>query len=511
MAQYANIRIISLKIKPLSPEQMKFTNFVLPGSTQNTWRFVMNKILIYISFAVFSALAISSCNQSNPYGYSVKNNQIVYNTPPRPADQQSMLGFSCEPIENVRVGFVGLGMRGPGAVHRFCYLDDATVVALCDLHEERVEKAQQILESHGKPRAAGYWGEEAYKELCGRDDIDLVYLAVPWQLHTPIAVYAMEHGKHVAIEVPAATSVKECWDLVNTSERTRKHCMMLENCCYDFFELTCLNMIQQGLFGEIVHVEGSYCHNLDPYWNRYEGDWRMIYNREHNGDVYPTHGIGPVCQDLGIHRGDKMDVLVSMASDAFRGQQTADSRYGEGTYEYANGDNTSTLIRTRNGKTILVEHAVATPRPYSRMYQITGTRGFANKYPNQGLALGDAVPEDAGIEDLDAEKYMSNEARDALMVRYQHPITKEGGLAEKAKEVGGHGGMDFIMDYRLIYCLHNGLPLDQDVYDAAEWSSLVELTEVSINHGSMPVVLPDFTRGDWNKSKGVSFAMVKSE
>ncbi|MBR6882062.1 MAG: Gfo/Idh/MocA family oxidoreductase [Bacteroidales bacterium] len=467
----------------------------------------MKKTITILATFALVALAVSCNKNKDEYGYTIKDNQIVYNTPARPADQQSMLGFACDPIENVRVGFVGLGMRGPGAVERFCYLENATIVALCDLFPERVESAQQILDRHGIARAAEYSGEEGYKELCAREDIDLVYLAVPWQLHTPIAVYAMEHGKHVAIEVPAATSIKECWDLVNTSERTRKHCMMLENCCYDFFELTCLNMIQQGVFGDIVHVEGAYCHNLEPYWDRYQGDWRMTYNKDHHGDVYPTHGIGPICEDLNIHRGDKMDVLVAMDTDAFNGQAMADKRYGEGAVKYANGDNTMTCIRTHNGKSILVEHNVVTPRPYNRMYQVTGTKGFANKYPNEGLALGSENIQFTAIDNLDAEEYMSDADRDALMAAYEHPISK--GIAEKAREVGGHGGMDFIMDYRLIYCLHHGLPLDQDVYDAAEWSSLVELTEVSINHGSMPVVMPDFTRGEWNKLKGVNFALVE--
>ena len=465
----------------------------------------MKKILI---LAALAAMAFSCCN-ADPYGYTIKNNQIVYNTPARPADQQSMLGFAAEPIEHVRVGLIGLGDRGTGVLYRFPFIEDATIVALCDLFPERVERAQNILESMGAPRALyEYSGEEGYKQLCERDDIDLVYLAVPWQLHTPIAVYAMEHGKHAAIEVPAATSIKECWDLVNTSERTRKHCMMLENCCYDFFELTCLNMAQQGLFGEIVHVEGSYCHNLEPYWDRYQGDWRMIYNKDHHGDVYPTHGIGPVCQDLNIHRGDKMDVLVSMDTDAFAGQDKADERYGKGAVKYANGDNTSTLIRTRKGKSILIEHRVVTPQPYSRMYQIQGTKGYANKYPNEGLALGGSQLKDVAYDNLDAEEFMPWAERDAIMQAYQHPITK--GLDELARKVGGHGGMDFIMDYRLIYCLHNGLPLDQDVYDAAEWSSLVELSEVSINHGSMPVVMPDFTRGEWDKLPGLQLAL-KSE
>ena len=468
----------------------------------------MKKLLV---LAALAALVLS-CKSKDEYGYTIKDNQIVYNTPARPADQQSMLGFAAEPIEHVRVGLVGLGDRGTGAVYRFPYIEDATIVALCDLMPERVERAQGILEELGAPRALyEFSGEEGYKQLCERDDIDLVYLAVPWQLHTPIAVYAMEHGKHVAIEVPAATSIKECWDLVNTSERTRKHCMMLENCCYDFFELTCLNMIQQGVFGEVVHVEGSYCHNLDPYWDQYQGDWRMTYNKDHHGDVYPTHGIGPVCQDINIHRGDKMNVLVSMDTDAFNGQEIADKRYGKGVVEkYANGDNTMTFIRTEKGKTILVEHNVVTPRPYNRMYQVTGTKGFANKYPNEGLALGaDMVKAPVAYDDLDAEEYMSDAERDALMAIYEHPIAK--GIAEKAKQVGGHGGMDFIMDYRLIYCLHHGLPLDQDVYDAAEWSSLVELTEVSINHGSMPIVMPDFTRGEWNKLDGLHFALLEEE
>ena len=470
----------------------------------------MKKLFVW---AALAAMVFSSCAKKvskDEYGFTIKDNQIVYNTPARPADQQSMLGFAADPIEHVRIGLVGLGDRGSGAVRRLPFVEDATIVALCDLLPERVERAQGILEELGAPRALyEYSGEEGYKQLCERDDIDLVYLAVPWQLHTPIAVYAMEHGKHVAIEVPAATSIKECWDLVNTSERTRRHCMMLENCCYDFFELTCLNMIQQGVFGEVVHVEGSYCHNLDPYWDQYQGDWRMTYNKDHHGDVYPTHGIGPICQDIDIHRGDKMDILVAMDTDAFAGQEMADKRYGKGVVEkYANGDNTMTFIRTRKGKTILVEHNVVTPRPYNRMYQVTGTKGFANKYPNEGLALGaDMVKMPTAYDDLDAEEYMSDAERDAIMEQYKHPILKD--LEEKARQVGGHGGMDFIMDYRLIYCLKHGLPLDQDVYDAAEWSSLVELTEVSINHGSMPVVMPDFTRGEWNKIQGLKFAMAE--
>ena len=466
----------------------------------------MKRILLA---AIVSLFAIS-CTQAPEYGYTIKNNQIVYNTPPRPADQQSMLGFAAEPIDHdVRIGLIGLGDRGTGAVKRLPHVEGAVIAALCDLYPDRVEKAQDILQTRFNYKAAyEYSGPEGYKELCENDDIDLVYLAVPWNLHTTMAVYAMEHGKHVAVEVPAATSIDECWQLVNTSERTRRHCMMLENCCYDFFEITCLNMAQQGVFGEIVHTEGSYCHNLEPFWDNYQGDWRMTYNKDHHGDVYPTHGIGPVCQALNIHRGDKMDLLVSMDTDAFAGQAIADRRYGKGVVEkYANGDNTMTFIRTRKGKTILIEHSVVTPRPYDRMYQLQGTKGLANKYPNEGIAIFDEALVNISSEDLESENYLPDAERDAVMETYKHPILKQ--FEEKARQVGGHGGMDFIMDSRLIYCLRHGLPLDQDVYDAAEWSCLVELTEVSINHGCMPVVMPDFTRGEWDKIQGLSFAYAE--
>ena len=466
----------------------------------------MKKILL----AAVAALCALACSQAPEYGYTIKNNQIVYNTPPRPADQQSMLGFAAEPIDHdIRIGLIGLGDRGTGAVRRLPHVEGAVIVALCDLYPDRVERAQEILEKNFNYRALHeFSGPEGYKDLCASEDIDLVYLAVPWNLHTSMAVYAMEQGKHVAVEVPAATSIEECWQLVNTSERTRRHCMMLENCCYDYYEITCLNMAQQGLFGEIVHTEGAYCHNLEPFWDGYQGDWRMTYNKDHHGDVYPTHGIGPVCQALNIHRGDKMDVLVSMDTDAFAGQAIADKRYGEGVVEkYANGDNTMTFIRTRKGKTILIEHSVVTPRPYDRMYQLQGTKGLANKYPNEGIAIFDQALVNIDSEDLEAENYLPDAERDAIMEQYKHPILKQ--FEEKAREVGGHGGMDFIMDSRLIYCLRHGLPLDQDVYDAAEWSCLVELSEVSINHGNMPVVMPDFTRGEWDKVKGLSFAYAE--
>ena len=455
---------------------------------------------------VISAFCVVFCGGSNDKPYTIKDGMIHFVEPERAEGQTSMLGFAAEPIETVRVGIIGLGMRGKGPLKRMSFIEGVEISAICDLYQANIDKGQARLAKYGMPRADEYVGEEAWKELCQRDDIDLIYIATDWKSHTPMAVYAMEHGKHVAIEVPAAISVAECWQLVDTSERTRKHCMMLENCVYDHFELTTLNMAQQGLFGEIIHAEGAYIHSLEEFWQGYDRNWRLKFNQEHNGDVYPTHGLGPVCFALNIHRGDRMTYLVSMDTDSWCGKATAKELLG--TEEFANGDHISTLIRTQKGKTIELQHNVYTPRPYSRLYQLTGTKGFANKYPVEGILLQHDKMEDSGVvpnhEDLNSHKFLPKEAFDALMEKYRHPIQQE--LLDNAKKVGGHGGMDFIMDYRLIYCLRNGLPLDQDVYDAAEWSCIGELTAASIENNSMPVAFPDFTRGEWNKLKGVTFA-----
>lgn len=467
----------------------------------------LNRLFI-ICAALMVGVLMQSCNCGEATiagdNYKLQDGMIVFDEPARVAGQKSMLGFAADPIPVVRVGFIGLGMRGPGAVERFTHLEGVEIKGLCDLEQSNVDKCQKMLDEKGMPKAEGYVGPEAYKQLCERDDIDLIYIATDWIHHTPIAVYAMEHGKHVAIEVPAAISVEECWQLVDTSERTRRHCMMLENCVYDFFELTSLNMAQQGLFGEILHVEGAYIHNLSDFWDDYHSNWRLDFNQKHRGDVYATHGLGPICQALNIHRGNRMTYLVSMDTKSVNGLEKAKQKMG--STEFANGDHTNTLIKTELGQTIELQHNVYTPRPYNRLYQLTGTKGFANKYPINGFTFmpgqvpADVLPKDAVIN---PHRFVTSDVREAVLEAYKHPIHQE--IEEKAKQVGGHGGMDFVMDYRLVYCLQNGLPLDQDVYDAAEWSCIGELSAVSAEHNSMPVAVPDFTRGEWNKLQGVKF------
>ena len=411
----------------------------------------------------------------------------------------NMSGYAAPRIETVRIGFIGLGMRGPGAVNRMSHIEGVDIKGLCDLRPEKAQGALKSLSnSNHKPDL--YSGkEESWKEMVDRDDIDLIYICTPWHLHVPMAVYAMEAGKHVAIEVPAATTVDECWQLVETSERTKKHCMMLENCCYDFFELLTLNMARQGYFGDIIHAEGAYIHDLldlNFSKNGYQDMWRLKQNY-HNGNVYPTHGLGPVCQIMGINRGDKMDYLTSIASNDFHMAKKAeelaakDEFYKEFVGKSFRGNMNTTNIRTANGRTIMIQHDVTSPRPYSRLHVVSGTKGYAQKYPEAKVAQGHGWISDADFKKLEEQ--------------YTPELVRK--VGEMAKKIGGHGGMDFMMDWRLIDCLRNGLPLDQDVYDAASWSVITPLSEWSIANRSNSIDIPDFTVGSWKTNQPVELTL----
>jgi len=416
---------------------------------------------------------------------------------PRAPGQQSVMGLVCEPLETVRIGVIGLGMRGMEAVSRLLYIDGVSITAVCDVIPERVMQAKKIVTDRNLPEPAGFsGGPDDWKKLCGMDEVDLVYSCTPWDLHVPNAVHAMRNGKHAALEVPAAMTVEDCWLLVDTAEQTRRHCMMLENCCYDFFELATLNMARNGVFGEIMHAECAYIHDLR--WlkfektNGYYDMWRLKYSMLHDGNLYPTHGLGPVAQIMGINRGDRMEYLTSMSTNQVGMSLYAKETFGENSpqaqQEYMLGDMNTTLVRTALGKTIMIQHDTTSPRPYSRIHLISGTRGMAQKWPVRRIAL-----------ETDAHKWLSDNEFDNLMDQYEHPLARK--VGEVARKVGGHGGMDYIMDWRLVECLRKGLPLDQDVYDAAAWSSIVELSEISVNNKSQSIEIPDFTRGAWIDAK----------
>lgn len=487
----------------------------------------MNKsVILSMAFAAvmsFCSLAANAQSLSPSTKWHWNKGKIMIESPERPAGQKDVLGLALPKMKTVRVGFVGLGMRGPSAVEDFCLIPGVEIVALCDYVEARAAKQNETLRKHGLAPAAVYYGEKGYEELCRRNDIDLVYIATDWEHHAVVAKCAMENGKNVADEVPSAMNLEECWQLIDLAEQKQLNCMILENCCYDWFEMRTLNMAQHGVFGEILHAQGAYIHNLDEFWDYYwknpngsdpeQLGWRLKYNRENRGDIYATHGLGPVAQLLDIHRGDRMATLVAMDTKSVHGKELVEAKTGKPCDDFRNGDHTTTLIRTANKKVIELQHDVMNPQPYNRLYQLTGSRGFANKYPVEGYALDSKQLAASGVQpqvdNLSTHSFMPEAEKQALEAKYDHPILKKFG--KLAKEVGGHGGMDFIMTARLVYCLQNGLPLDMDVYDLAEWCSIAELGALSMDNDCAPVAFPDFTRGLWNKFKGYRHAYATPE
>lgn len=487
----------------------------------------MKKLKLFsLAFAAMLSLGFQSANAqslSPATKWHWNKGKIVIETPQRPEGQKDVLGLALPKKKVVRIGLVGLGMRGPGAVENFSLIPGVQVVALCDYEEKRAVKQNERLRKNGLAPAAVYYGEKGYEALCKRPDIDLVYIATDWEHHAIVAKCALENGKNVADEVPSAMNLQECWDLINLAEQKQLNCMILENCCYDWFEMRTLNMAQHGVFGEILRAQGAYIHNLDDFWDYYwknpngsdpdQLGWRLKYNKENRGDLYATHGLGPVAQALDIHRGDRMKTLVSMDTKSVHGKELVEKKTGKPCTEFRNGDHTTTLIRTEGEKVVELQHDVMNPQPYNRLYQLTGTRGFANKYPVEGYAVDASQLKATGnqpkVDDLSTHSFMPDEQRKALEEKYESPILKKFG--KLAKEVGGHGGMDFIMCARLIYCLQNGLPLDMDVYDLAEWCAIAELSAISLDNDCSPVTFPDFTRGLWNKEKGYRHAYATPE
>lgn len=389
--------------------------------------------------------------------------------------------------KTARMAIVGLGGRGTSLLKNLV-ATNAEIVGLCDIQEGQVKKAQAILSKAGKGTPEIYFGDEhSFEKLMKRTDIDLVIVATPWKWHAPIGIAAMESGKHAAIEVPGVTTLEDCWKIVNTSERTRRHCMILENCCYGYNETLILRMAHAGELGELLYGEGAYIHDLRSilFANEGEGLWRRADHTRVDGNLYPTHGLGPIANCMQIQRGDRFTRLVSMSTmqrglDLYRKEHVppGDPKWKE---HYVTGDMNTSLIKTELGRTITVKHDIVNPHPYNRVNSLAGTKGLFEDYPPRIYVEGQAGGEKYGS--LDAWK------------KYEHPLWKREG--ESARTSGGHGGMDFLMLYRLVECLKQGLPPDIDVYDAAAWASVYPLSVESVAKGSAPVEVPDFTRGKW--------------
>jgi predicted dehydrogenase len=404
----------------------------------------------------------------------------------------TMIGVPFERREKVRFGIIGSGERGKSMIRDFLGIENLEIKAICDTIKANAEAGKAMIEKAGRPAPELYTdGDYAYQQLVRRDDLDFIYIATPWEWHAPQSVAAMEAGKHVGVEVPMATTIKDLWRMVETSERTRRHCVMLENCCFNYNELLVLNMVRDGVFGELTHAEAAYLHDLRWIVNegRSEGLWRRAWHTRVNGNLYPTHGLGPVANYLDINRGDKFDYLVSMSSpqkslDVYR-QMTEKQNSPKWKEKYICGDINTALIKTAKGVSIMLQHDVSTPRPYSRLNHIQGTKGTFCDFPVRFYLDG----QEGGHRWTNLDK---------VKAKYEHSLWKK--LGEKARGAG-HGGMDFIMAWRIVQYFNEGLVPDMDVYDGASWSAPFPMSAESVAKGSAPVKFPDFTRGRWSEKR----------
>ena len=400
---------------------------------------------------------------------------------------QTMIGVPFEAKEHVRLGIIGVGGRGTSLLGELLAVENVEVKAICDLVPAKVEHAQKMVTDAGQAKPAGFGKSDLDFKNLNQLDLDIVYVATPWNWHVPMAVDAMKSGKHVAVEVPAATTIEECWDLVNTSESTRKHCVILENCCYGANEMMVLEMVRDGFFGEITHGEAAYLHDLRGIVTANEGEglWRRFPHMQRNGNLYPTHGLGPVAHYMDIHRGDRFDYMVSVSSREASLSAYVKAHFPDGdpkrSEKYVCGDMNTSIIKTVKGRSILLQHDVVNPRPYSRLNMIEGTKGIFADYPPRVFTDGQ--------KDEDWQKI------DAFREKYEHPLWKTTG--DLARKMGGHGGMDYVMNYRLMDCVKRGLAPDIDVYDAAAWSAPTPLSEKSVAENGTSQKFPDFTRGQW--------------
>ena len=407
----------------------------------------------------------------------------------------SMSGFSVPSLSHIRFCNIGVGGRGTEACARFTLFDGVEITALADIRPEAVENEVAWLKEHGRDvsNLKEYKGRaDSWKAACEDPNVDVVYITTPAELHTEMVVYALDCGKHVFVEVPGCQTVDQAWEIVEACERNRRHCMLLENCCYGEDELLAFNLCHKGLLGELTHAECAYIHNLvwmnlaDTTKNR-RGYRNKFVTR---GNTYPTHGLGPICMDMDINRGDRLDYLVSISSNTAARPLYAKESFPPEAWQnklrYVSGDMNTSIIKTAKGRTIQIQFDTSTPRPYTRANFIQGSKGFFRGFPYE-----------VGFTKKHGHECGAFSAEKAAEVKslYRSPVWKE--WSELAKSDAGHGGMDFIMTVRIVHCLKNGLPMDIDVYDLATWSSIVELTRESDLAGGKRVDIPDFTRGAW--------------
>ena len=413
-------------------------------------------------------------------------------------------------VPNLRLGVIGTGLRGQWMTNLCLLRNDVDIKAICDIDSEMINKTLDIIKkAGGKPPDVYKNGQHDFLNLVQRDDLDAVYIATPWEWHHPMAVAAMKQGKHVGVECPAALKIKDLWDLVNVSEKEEKHCMLMENVCYRRDVMAVLNMVRNGVFGELLHCQGGYQHDLrevkfnngkQPYGGGLEfnekgyseSKWRTQHSVDRNGDLYPTHGIGPIHTMLDINRGNRFVHMTSTASQS-RGLRKYIIDQGGKAHTNANvkfklGDIVTSVIKCYNGQTVVLNHDTSSPRPYSLNFRVQGTEGLWMVDNNSIYVQG-----------LSKEEHRWESDKEFLK-QYDHPLWEK---FENRAADSGHGGMDFFILNAFVEPLKRGLRPPLDVYDAASMSVISPLSEKSIKLGSAPVKFPDFTRGKWEKNKPI--------
>ena len=419
-------------------------------------------------------------------------------TPSRRSGAKYMGDFAAPKLEKVKVAIIGVGARGSGHASQLATIEGVDFVAVCDLNEGRAKRsADNVTKKGHTPKV--YSGEEnGWKKMLAETKPDAVFIATPWELHAPMCIESMKAGAHAFTEVPMAYTMKDLWDIVDTSEATGRHCMMMENVNYGREELIYLNMCRQGVIGELLHGEAAYIHELRGQMENGDstGSWRTFHYAKRNGNLYPTHGLGPVAQYMNLGRGeDNFHRIVSFSSPAkgralyaAKSQKLTNPEFK--SMEYHGGDMSTSIIKTTLGRTIMVQWDETSPRPYSRHNLIQGTKGTLAGFPNRMAIEGVTKSYHEWAQGPEFEE---------IAAKYEHPLFKR--MGELSKKMGGHGGMDFLMLFRIIECLRNGEPIDQNVYEGAFWSAVGPLSEKSVAEDGMPQDFPDFTRGNWKNTK----------
>jgi len=424
----------------------------------------------------------------------------------RPSEGTYMGDFAAPKLDTVRIALIGVGARGTGHAKQLAAIEGTEIVAIADLYEDWVDRSVTNCKEAGNGRhqnIARYFGDEnQWKLMLKNEKPDAVIIATNWNNHALMAIESMKQGAHAFVEVPVAVSLPEMWEIIDTSEKTKKHCMMMENVNYGREELLYLNLCRKGMLGELLHAEAAYIHELRFQMEEQErgtGSWRTPHYAKRNGNLYPTHGLGPVAQYMNLGRTeDQFASLVSFSSPARGRNLYAEKNYPSdhkwNALDYQGGDINTSIIKTHLGRTIMIQWDETSPRPYTRHNLIQGTKGALAGFPTR-IAFEGGVP---GVTDSH-DRWAEGEQLEAIFEQHEHPMYKR--LGALSKKMGGHGGMDFMMLYRIVECLRNGMPLDQNIYEGCLWSAVSPLSELSVAQGGMPQKFPDFTRGSWKQTQ----------